>query len=160
MAFTAGQKLRASDLSLPVCVARQTTVQSINPNAWVPLTFQVADYDPDGLFNAASPTRVTVQRKGLYRVSAVAPFTVAATIRIGCQIQKNGAAVPMGTLNLPAGSLAAGGVAPTPPGLLLQLAAGDYVSAAAVHTHSAALNTIVVADTAAFLSVQCVSLLP
>lgn len=146
--------------TLPMCVARATATQSIAAGAFVRLNFQTTDVN-DGMFSVAAPDRITVTKKGLYQLNGVAAHggSIPSTVRVGAQLQKNGAAIAMGTKN----TAGAAGNASSPvdvPSLIVTLNVGDWVSLAGVQSTAAAVSTVVFADTASYLSVQCLRLLP
>lgn len=147
--------------TLPMCVARATATQSLAAGVFVPLNFQTTDVNDGGMFTTAAPTRVTITKKGLYRLDGVVAHggSIPSTVRVGAQLQKNGAAIAMGTKNT-AGAAANASSPVDVPSLLVTLNAGDWVSLAGVQSTAAAVSTVVFADTASYLSVQCVRLLP
>lgn len=137
---------------LPICALRKATAQTIGAG-WLPITFDNEIYDPGDMHKAATPSRVTVPVKGLYRFAGTLPFApTTATVRIGAQWRVNGGVIP------PASSFTVGGTmdySVAPPTLLWPLNAGDYVEMFGLH-NAASMVSPVYGDVAASMSVECV----
>lgn len=115
MAFTAGQKLRASELNLAVDrpVMRLSRVAGISVATGFSDNFGWdARNDPTGMVEGAGPTWtfVTVPRDGYYQVNIGVDFQTVGTYRMGIILQtvgqpiSSGSAAVLGRIGYHAGS--------------------------------------------------------
>ncbi|MDN5750256.1 MAG: hypothetical protein L0H64_17390 [Pseudonocardia sp.] len=91
MAYTAGQKLRASDLNVPILHMYQTATQSLTNVLWTPITMNAEFRDSlGGHSTGVNPSRYTPNRAGYYQLFGQVAFDVNAAGDRGAQFRKNG----------------------------------------------------------------------
>lgn len=143
MAYTAGQKLRASDLNVPTLHMYQTTTQSLTNAVWAAIAMQAEFLDTVGGHNTGvNPSRYTPNRAGYYQLLGQVAFAVNATGDRGAQFRKNGAQIdqaPYGVFRAPSsGSFFGAAMASA----IVQLnGTTDYIELWGIQTSGGALST-------------------
>lgn len=66
-----------------------TTSTSLADDTYTVVTFTALKWDTDGMWNAANPTRLTVQTPGLYSVTMFANLPTAAYGRLSINLRTN-----------------------------------------------------------------------
>lgn len=130
----------------------QRTAQSIANNTWQAVEFTAITTD-NGMFSATTPTRLTVQRTGIYVVDMWALFDVNATGVRELQIRLNGGNAQWITSSLSPGDNTGGyedNTANLQASCALSLVEGDYLELLAFQNTGAALNV----DLATFGAVE------
>ena len=113
--------------------------QSI-PNATATaIEFDTVVTDPTGLWNSATPTRLTAPVAGQYLVTATAFWATAATGEALLRIQKNGVS-PSGFYGVSSIPMLAGFDAGNSVAVIVPMAAGDYVEASAFQNSGGAVS--------------------
>lgn len=79
MAFTAGQKLRASELRPAVLSLRRITSQAIPQLVWTAVSWNSEVIDTDGAWSSGAPTEVVIPKTGYWMVAASVKFEPSAT---------------------------------------------------------------------------------
>lgn len=159
MPFTAGQKLRASELNKvtepPLFSAVQTVAQSIPNNTWTSITFTTETLDTvSGHSTLSNTSRYTAQAgwAGYYQVSGLVYFATGATgVRV-TRLTRSGVAVPGSVTRHQATDDGFGNGEVSLTQIVL-LAVGDYIEIQGLHTQGAAVNTFVSSGEASALHV-------
>lgn len=129
------------------CRLTNSVNQSIPSGTWTTLTWDTEEYDPADIHSlTTNPSRVTVQRAGIYQVSINAGFAASAggSAR-GLGLLKNGSGGWLALALLPPVAVA---VLSThiPLSASLQLSAGDYLEVQAFQDTGGGLNVVPVSD--------------
>lgn len=142
MPFTAGQKLRASELRPPMVSLRRNTAQSITNASWSNnLSWNSEVIDTDGAWAAGTPTQIIIPRSGNWGLRSVMRFESNATGIRGVRFVVDGV-VPDGCeLQFP--TLAAGFRPSGTLSVFLPLTAGDIIIVNAYQNSGGALDTAV-----------------
>lgn len=130
----------------------QRTAQSIANNTWQAVEFTAITTD-NGMFSVTTPTRLTVQRAGVYVVDMWALFDVDAAGVRGIQIRLNGGSAQWVASSLSPGNNTGGyddNTANLQASCALSLVEGDYLELLAFQNSGAALNV----DLATFGAVE------
>lgn len=106
MPYTAGQKLRASDLNPPILHMYQSTTQSLADTTWAAITMNAEFIDTqNGHSTTVNNSRFTPNRAGLYELFGQVSFAVNSVGDRGAQFRKNGSQIiqaPYGVYRAPA----------------------------------------------------------
>lgn len=137
-------------LNQPLCVATQTTTQSVSTGAWTTLSLNSTQVDTyGGHSNTTNNTRYTAQVSGVYAVCGVAAFNSNSTGVRGSRLHVNGSVV-QGTAQMMTPATSSGTGLPTPV-RTIRLTAGDYIEVAGWQSSGSPLSTIVASDVASAL---------
>lgn len=114
--------------TLPICVLRSTTEVSL-PVGWTTMAWQVEDYDPDDLHSpTTNPSRVTIKRKGWYKLYAHVPTVTASTGgTLWARWKRNGTPIPHTAQSRQVVGVSANGEAVPVASPLVQLNVNDYL---------------------------------
>lgn len=150
--------------TLPTCVVGSNATQGLG-NGWTVAAWQTDIYDPDDMHNpAANTSRITIRKKGWYRLGGHVPILAGSAGILWCTWLKNGVAIPnTGQTRTVAAANGNGEALPmTHP--LVQLNALDYVELRIGLTGAAGTwSTFAVASVdgiGPMLTIECVRLLP
>jgi hypothetical protein len=93
------------------------------------MSWQVEDYDPDDLHSpTTNPSRVTIKRKGWYRLYAHVPAVTASSVGVlWSKWTRNGAALPHTALTRATAAVNTNGDAVPIASPVVSLNVGDYV---------------------------------
>jgi hypothetical protein len=139
--------------SFPVARLRRTSAQAIPHNAFTAVTWQVADWDTAGGWNASTnPSRYTFQVPGYYTVLSHAAFAANATGGRAMGVAYNGTRLAAGNV-LDDNAGAGNGYHPS-SGLTVKAASvGDYIELQVYQFSGANLDQEVSADGGPFLDI-------
>lgn len=145
MAFTAGQKLRASQMNdaiyTPYFHGNNTTAQSLANATWTSILLQTEVFDThNGHSTTTNTSRYTAVVSGVYQVTGVVGFAANFTGTRGARIAKGGIALQSGGVFVAAGR---GAVTPT---VFVALNIGEYVEVQGWQDSGGALSTAGNAD--------------
>lgn len=147
--------------ALPLVMLRQTASTS-HATGWTTVSWQTEDYDPDGLHDTVvNASRVTIARKGWYRVRGQLAAVSSVANYAGTKLIKNGGAVTWATSwrTISATPNIENLYVRPSPQLLLP---GDYLEVQIGLTAGATANTSVggVDGNGSWLMVECMRLVP
>lgn len=128
-------------LAKPIVQVRQATPQSLSNNAWADITFTLEDVDSSGMHSVSTNTnRFTAVYPGWYDIGGIVGIDSNGTGYRGARLGKNGTAIDISHVIVPAHATFAG-VASFRP--LMFLNVGDYGSFQGLQNSGIALNTVV-----------------
>jgi hypothetical protein len=148
MAYTAGQRLRASTLQAledkvfdpPRFQGRQIVSQSVTASTFTALTFTAEDLDSHGGHSTSSNTsRYTAQVAGWYLLSGKVAWAASTTGRRASAWAKNGSIINASQINYDVDS--ATGAEHSAATILVSLAVTDYVELQVFQDTAGALST-------------------
>lgn len=139
-----------------ICKVRRATDQTLTTATATAVSFSTSVFNPNGLAEfVTNPTRITVDRAGIYLVEGGVVFAADSTGVRTLQIKKNGVASTFpGQVNQAAPATGTGIMQVS---AVVQLDNTDYVELIATHTKGSDLA--ISADTTAFSPYFAVSLL-
>lgn len=151
--------------TLPICVLRQTA-QTALAAGWTIIPWQTEDYDPDDLHSpTTNASRVTIKKKGLYRLAAQVPVVAGSGGTLWAKWMRNGTVIPgSGQSTITTAANANGQAAPVGT-VLVTLNVNDYIELQIGLTSASGTWTTMVQATGAdgiggMCTVQCLRLLP
>lgn len=151
--------------TLPIVALHQTAQQTL-PVGWSTMLWQAEDYDPDDLHSpTTNPSRVTIKRKGLYRLAGHVPAVTGSSGLLWARWLKNGTAIPYAAqTKVVSGGNGNGEAAPV-ASPLVTLLPNDYVELSVAMTGGTGTwSTFIQAGQAdglgPELTVECLRLLP
>lgn len=143
MAFSAGQRLNASDLNGPIAILRQSVAQSLTDAAFTTITFDTEDLDThNGHSTSVNTSRYTAQKAGRHLFVGGIGFAINSVGARGSRWLLNGAGIGRGQSMY--GN--AGGTLVTlitTRIVVVSMVVGDYVELQAYQASGGALNTAV-----------------
>lgn len=158
---TLAGRVTALEAPLPLVVLRQSASTS-HATGWTTINWQAEDHDPDGLHDpAVNPSRITIRKKGLYRIRGQVAAVASASNYAGTKLLKNAGATTWAStwrVVSAAPNIETLQVRPSPQVLL----PGDYLEVQLGLTASATANTAVggVDGNGSWLMAECLRLLP
>lgn len=158
MPDTAGTRLTASRLNVPVARSRQTSTQTLTTGVYGAVTMTTEDFDShSGHSTSSNTSRYTVQTgwAGIYQLSGGVAFAANATGTRGSRWSKNGTALSASSTQF--ANTGAGTACRIPADTIsVDLAVGDYVELEAFQDSGGNLATFATGENASYVDIAFV----
>lgn len=142
-------------ISPPLCIMRQTTVQSIASAGWVSILFDTEDVDRDnGHSTVTNTSRYTAQTAGYYTVNSIVTFAANNVNDRGAGLAVNGALQNGKIVFMQA---VTGQFSTSQINSTVFLNVNDYLETQGWQESGGALNTVVSAPTECSTSIRWIS---